>query len=72
MNEADVEAAMALRKTGGTYSSKRKEADRWNGERVLSTEKTRGTIEVHIANNDARSATTVSCPTILGRAIKTW
>ena len=57
VNEADVEAAMALRKTGGTYSSKRKEADRVEWRTRVEHGKTTGeTIEVHIANNDARSS----------------
>ena len=48
---------MKLRKTGGTYSSKRKEADRveWRTG-VVNGITTGEPIEVHIANQDARSS----------------
>ena len=57
IDEGQVQAAMALRKTGGTYSSKRKEEDRveWRTG-VVNGITTGETIEVHIANNDARSS----------------
>ena len=57
IDENQVQAAMALRKTGGTYSSKRREEDRveWRTG-VVNGITTGETIEVHIANNDARSS----------------
>ena len=73
VNEADVEAAMALRKTGGTYSSKRKEADRveWRTG-VVNGITTGEPIEVHIANQDARSSDYSFSPIIPARDTKTW
>ena len=57
VDEATVQAAMALRKTGGTYSSKRKEDDVVEWRTGVSNGRTTGeTIEVHIANSDARSS----------------
>lgn len=57
VDEERVQAAMKLRKTGGTYSSKRKEADRveWRTG-VVNGITTGEPIEVHIANQDARSS----------------
>ena len=57
VDDALVEAAMKLRKTGGTYSSKRKEDDRveWRTG-VVNGITTGEPIEVHIANQDARSS----------------
>ena len=57
VDETRVQAAMKLRKTGGTYSSKRKEADRveWRTG-VVNGITTGEPIEVHIANQDARSS----------------
>ncbi|MEL0312443.1 MAG: chorismate synthase [Candidatus Poseidoniales archaeon] len=57
VDEERVQAAMNLRKTGGTYSSKRKEADRveWRTG-VVDGITTGEAIEVHIANQDARSS----------------
>ncbi len=57
VDEERVQAAMNLRKTGGTYSSKRKEADRveWRTG-VVNGITTGEAIEVHIANQDARSS----------------
>ncbi len=57
VDEERVQSAMKLRKTGGTYSSKRKEADRveWRTG-VVNGITTGETIEVHIANQDARSS----------------
>ena len=57
VDEEQVQSAMKLRKTGGTYSSKRKEADRveWRTG-VLNGITTGEPIEVHIANQDARSS----------------
>ena len=50
-----VQAAMALRKTGGKYSSKRKEDDIVEWRSGVSEGQTTGeTIEVHIDNADAR------------------
>ena len=73
VNEADVEAAMALRKTGGTYSSKRKEADRVEWRTGVGTEKQRvKPLRFTSPTTMPAQATTVSYPTILGRAIKTW
>ena len=57
IDEAQIQAAMALRKTGGTYSSKRKEDDRVEWRTGVINGKTTGeAIEVHIANKDARSS----------------
>ena len=57
VDEATVQAAMALRKTGGTYSSKRKEDDVVEWRTGVSDGQTTGEpIEVHIANSDARSS----------------
>ena len=57
VDEATVQAAMALRKTGGTYSSKRKEDDVVEWRTGVSNGRTTGEpIEVHIANSDARSS----------------
>ena len=57
VDEATVQAAMALRKTGGTYSSKRKEDDVVEWRTGVSGGQTTGEpIEVHIANSDARSS----------------
>lgn len=57
VDEEQVQSAMKLRKTGGTYSSKRKEADRveWRTG-VVNGITTGEPIEVHIANQDARSS----------------
>lgn len=57
VDEERVQAAMKLRKTGGIYSSKRKEADRveWRTG-VVNGITTGEPIEVHIANQDARSS----------------
>ena len=57
VDEERVQAAMKLRKTGGTYSSKRKEADRveWRTG-VVNGITTGEPIEVRIANQDARSS----------------
>ena len=57
VDEERVQAAMKLRKTGGAYSSKRKEADRveWRTG-VVNGITTGEPIEVHIANQDARSS----------------
>jgi len=57
VDETRVQAAMKLRKTGGTYSSKRKESDRveWRTG-VVNGITTGEPIEVHIANQDARSS----------------
>jgi len=57
VDEERVQAAMKLRKTGGTDSSKRKEADRveWRTG-VVNGITTGEPIEVHIANQDARSS----------------
>ena len=57
VNEAHIQAAMALRKTGGAYSSKRKEDDHveWRTG-VVNGVTTGEDIEVHIANADARSS----------------
>ncbi|MGB0950887.1 MAG: chorismate synthase, partial [Poseidonia sp.] len=57
VDEERVQAAMNLRKTGGLYSSKRKEADRveWRTG-VVNGITTGEAIEVHIANQDARSS----------------
>ena len=57
VDEERVQAAMKLRKTGGTYSSKRKEADRveWRTG-VVNGITTGEPIEVHIENQDARSS----------------
>ena len=73
VDEERVQAAMKLRKTGGTYSSKRKEADRveWRTG-VVNGITTGEPIEVHIENQDARSSDYSFCPTILVLAIKTW
>jgi len=56
VDEHQIEQAMALRKTGGIYSSKRKEDDRveWRTG-VVNGITTGEDIEVHIANGDARS-----------------
>ncbi len=57
VDENQVQEAMALRKTGGTYSSKRKETDRVEWRTGVADGITTGeTIEVHIANNDVRSS----------------
>jgi chorismate synthase len=57
IDQSQIQEAMALRKTGGTYSSKRKEADKveWRSG-VVDGITTGESIEVHIANNDARSS----------------
>ena len=57
VDEDLVQQAMNLRKTGGTYSSKRKEDDRveWRSG-VVDGMTTGEPIEVHIANQDARSS----------------
>ena len=57
VDEDLVQQAMNLRKTGGTYSSKRKEDDRveWRSG-VVDGLTTGEPIEVHIANQDARSS----------------
>ena len=57
VDDDKVKAAMALRKTGGTYSSKRKEDDivEWRSG-VVDGLTTGEPIEVHIANADARSS----------------
>ena len=57
VDEGLVQQAMNLRKTGGTYSSKRKEDDRveWRSG-VVNGLTTGEPIEVHIANQDARSS----------------
>ena len=57
VDEAQIQAAMALRKTGGSYSSKRKEDDRVEWRTGVANGKTTGeAIEIHIANKDARSS----------------
>ena len=73
VDEERVQSAMKLRKTGGTYSSKRKEADRveWRTG-VVNGITTGEPIEVHIANKTLVQAITAFCPTILAPAIKTW
>ena len=57
VDEQQIKEAMALRKTGGTYSSKRKEEDavEWRSG-VVDGHTTGEPIEVHIANADARSS----------------
>ena len=57
VDDALVDRAMKLRKTGGTYSSKRKEDDlvEWRTG-VVNGITTGEAIEVHIANQDARSS----------------
>ncbi len=57
VNDEDVRAAMDLRKTGGTYSSKRKEDDTVEWRSGVTQGRTTGEpIEVYIANADARSS----------------
>ena len=57
VNEERIQRAMSLRKTGGTYSSKRKEDDlvEWK-KGVINGLTTGEVIELQIANNDARSS----------------
>ena len=57
VNDSAIADAMALRKTGGAYSSKRKESDEvdWCSGVVNGTT-TGALIELQIANNDARSS----------------
>ena len=57
VDNEQIKAAMALRKTGGTYSSKRKEEDvvEWRTG-VVDGHTTGEPIEVHIANADVRSS----------------
>ena len=57
VNEERIQRAMSLRKTGGTYSSKRKEDDLVEWKRGVINGLTTGeVIELQIANNDARSS----------------
>jgi len=57
VDSSSVAEAMALRKTGGVYSSKRKETDEVVWCKGVQDGMTTGaTIELQIANNDARSS----------------
>jgi chorismate synthase len=57
VDASSIAEAMALRKTGGTYSSKRKETDEVEWCKGVQDGLTTGaTIELQIANNDARSS----------------
>ena len=72
VDDDQVKAAMALRKTGST-SSKRKEDDivEWRSG-VVDGLTTGEPIEIPITNADARSSDYSFLPETLGQGIKTW
>ena len=73
VDEATVKAAMALRKTGGTYTASARKTMSSSGEQAFPTgEPPESPLKFTSPTQMHAPGITVSCPTILVRAIRTW